>query len=426
MKLISGRQNACDRAAGMVALVGLLAVTRSVEAQQQVLAPPPAFSLNPPAVEDYVTNQPGALQTAPLAAPQEATLPWLLWGPVTVHPHLLYRFLYGDGIQSAPGQTQTTAIQQFTPGMLFALGSHWTLDYSPMFSFYSSRSFENTTDQNVNLIWGTSYQDWNFGFSQGYTAVNDPMVETGAQTQTQSYSTTAKASYRFSSEVSADMSVAQNFSFSPGFTDSRAWSTLNWLNFDVAQKLDVGIGLGYDYYDVDPGPNMMDESIQGRVRWQATDKLGLMVHAGVVDQQYLEDAAPNLLSPLFGASVVYTPFTKTSLTLTADRAIAPSLFQGLVIESTSVGLALSQRLLKRLNFSVGAGYGRSDYHASTSTPAAGTGRVDNYYSLNLRLSTKLWERGSGSVFYQYSDNSSTISTFTFSSSQVGVELEYRF
>ncbi|HZQ45434.1 MAG TPA: hypothetical protein VFC07_00360, partial [Verrucomicrobiae bacterium] len=97
-----------------------------------------------------------------------------------------------------------------------------------------------------------------------------------------------------------------------------------------------------------------------------------------------------------------------------------------VTETTSVSASMNQQLLKRLNLTVGAGYGRSNYRASTNTPTAGTGRTDNYYSLNLRLGTTFLQRGTASIFYQYSHNPSTEPGFSFSSSQTGFELGYRF
>ncbi len=428
MNVTLSNSTAGKGARGGMALFFLLTATRTLQAQEQVLAPPPAYSLVPPAMQEYETNQPGAPQLESLAAGAEEMGPprWTQWGPVTVHPHFIYRFIYGNGIQSTPGEQQNTAIQQFSPGVFFALGTHWTLDYSPMFSFYSSSSFQNTIDQNVVLNWGTTYQDWVLGFSQGYSLVTAPLVQTGTQTETESYTTSAKASYRFNSKISVDASINQNFAFSPPFTSTRGWSTLEWLNYSWGDKGDVGIGAGYEYDDVTPGPNMMDEIVQGRVRWQFTQKLGFTLHGGLEDQQYLGGGASSLITPVFGVSVQYHPFTTTTLSLTADRSVNPSLFEGQVSESSSVGLTLNQQLLKRLNLTVGGSYGRTSYLSTTNDPTTGAGRVDNYYSLNVRLGTTLLERGTAAIFYQYSDNPSSIAAFSFTSSQVGLELGYRF
>ncbi len=413
-------------APGGTTLFCVLAVARAMQAQQQVLAPPPENSATPPAVQEYETNQVGAPLAEPIAAGVGTEPHWLQWGPLTLHPHPLFRFLYGSGVQSAPGQSQNTAIEQFAPGVLFNIGSHWTLDYTPLFSWYSSSNFQNTIDENVMLNWGTTYQDWTLGFSQSYVANNAPLIQTGMQTKTEDYVTSAKATYQFSSRMSVDLSIVQNFSFAEGFTSTRSWSTTDWLNYDTGERWDVGVGLGYEYDDVNPGPNAMDELVQGRVRWRTTDKISFALHGGVEVQQYLESGVGSLVTPVFGMSVQYKPVKTTTLSLTADRTIAPSLFQGQVTESTSVGISLNQQLLTRFHLTAGAVYGTTSYLGTTIIPTAGTGRSDNYYSLNVRLGTAWLDHGTAAVFYQYSYNPSTEPGFSFSSSQVGAEIGYRF
>ena len=194
----------------------------------------------------------------------------------------------GMEFNQRPGQSQNTAVQQFSPGVLFAIGSHWTLDYTPLFTYYSSSSFQNTVDESVALTWGTSYQDWVLGFSQSYATISAPLIQTGVQTDTETYSTSAHASYRFSSKMSVDLSISQNFLFAQQFTSTRSWSTMDWLNYEPEDRWDVGVGTGYEYDDVSPGPNAMNETMQGRIRWRATGKTSF--HAAWrswQDQQYL-------------------------------------------------------------------------------------------------------------------------------------------
>ena len=412
-------------APGATTLGFVLAFARTMQAQEQVLAPPPVYSLTPPAMQDYEAGQPGAPQVESLASVIDVPH-WLEWGPVTLHPHLLYRFLYGSGIQSAPGQPQNTVIQQFSPGVLFAIGSHWTLDYTPLFSYYSSSNFQDSIDQSVALGWGTTYQDWTLGFSQTYRQSSAPLIQTGTQTDTDGYLTSANASYHFSSRMSVDLLISQNFLFADQFTSTRSWTTIDWVNFEPADRWDTGLGVSYEYDDVNPGPNTTSEGVQGRIRWRATGKTSFVIHGGVEDQQSLGGGASSLVTPIFGASIQYQPVDTTTLSLIADRSITPSFFQGQTTVNTSLGGSVNQQLLERVNLSVGVGYGRTSYLATTNIATAGTGRVDNNYYINVRLGTTFLTRGTAAVFYQYSDNPSTQPGFGFSSSQVGFELGYRY
>jgi hypothetical protein len=391
---------------------------------QQILAPPPAYSTSPPAVQEYETNQVGMPQIDQLAPANSPEKPLLEAGPVVIHPHPIYRFLYGNGIQATPGQQQDTVINQITPGVLFAIGSHWTLDYSPTLSYYSDSHFRNTVDQSVGLRWGTLYQDWVLGFSQSYGSSSAPIIQTGTQTDTETYTTTANATYRINTEMSVDLTASQNFSFANQFTTTRTWSTLDWLNFLLWTRADIGVGVGYDYNELNPGPDVMEEQIQARIRWRLTDKTSFALHGGPQDQQYLTNGGGSRVSFVFGASVEYRPVATTAISLSAERSTTPSLFQGQVVENTGVTLGVNQRLLKRLNLGLTASYGESTY-LNSAPGVSTTNRVDTYYSFGARLGTVVLKRGTASVFYQYSDNMSNEAGFGYVSRQVGLELGYR-
>ncbi len=418
------RATACGRGAVVVAAALSFFLFISGARSQQVLAPPPVYSTSPPAVQEYETNQvgmPQVEQLAPANSPEEDPLKV---GPVVIHPHPIYRFLYGNGIQATPGQQENTVINQITPGVLFAIGSHWTLDYSPTLTYYSSSQFRNTVDESVGLRWGTLYQDWVLGFSQSYVSSSAPTIQTGTQTDTETYTTAANATYRFNSEMSVDLTASQNFQFADQFTTTRTWSTMDWLNFLLWTRADIGVGAGFDYNELNPGPDVVDEQIQARIRWRLTDKASFALHGGPQDQQYLTNGGGSRISFVFGAAVEYRPVDTTEISLSADRSTTPSLFQGQVVETTSVSLGVNQRLLKKLNLGLTASYGDSTY-LNSAPGVSTTNRVDTYYSFGARLSTTVLKRGTAAVFYQYSDNSSDVAGFGYVSSQVGLELGYR-
>src|SRR6185503_14648059 len=103
---------------------------------------------------------------------------------------------------------------------------------------------------------GTAYEDWVFGLSQGFTRSSAPLVETGTQTEQDAYTTALNGSYRMNSKMSLDLGLNQNFRFAQGLQNSREWSTLDWLNYQFFPRLDVAIGAGFGYVDVDTGPDM--------------------------------------------------------------------------------------------------------------------------------------------------------------------------
>jgi len=429
---------------GCAALSSFAFVTGA--AAQGVIAPPPLdFSGRPPNVSNGRTNQ--FLEASSLGEAQTSALgPFWQWGPVNFRPHALYRFLYGDGVPSRPGQRTTTAINEFYPGMLFGLGPHWNLDYTPSFFMYSSSQFRNVIDQSVSLTGATAYRDWTFGLSQSYFTSDQPLIETGSQTSTENYRTSLSAGYQFNEKLSLELSLSQNFQFigdnSAGqsqywqvvggnsvalsFQDTRDWSSMDWLNYQLLPRLGVALGVGGGYTELTSSTSseITSEQLQGRINWRTTDKLNLVASVGGDDRQFLSGNQPDLINPIFSVSAIYQPFDVTTLSLTASRLVSPSYFQSQLSETTEVSADFHQRLLQKLTLGLLGGYRDVNYVATTSTLS--TSRTDHYTFVNVRLSAPFFKRGTASLLYQVSENSSSQGGYTYTSTQVGVELGYRF
>jgi hypothetical protein len=403
---------------------------------QDVISSPPQTPVIPPSVQAQQNNNPMQV----FAAPEATSSTPLQFGPVAVRPHVDYQFSYGDGIQSSPGQQQKSIVQQVAPGVLFNLGDHWALDYTPILYFYSSSSFQNTVDQSVQLSWGTAYRDWFFSGSQGYTSSSNPNIQTAAQTDLQTYSTALNASYQFNDKMSLDMGFNQNFNYVGNGTittnylqslaNSKMWSTMDWLNYQFWPRFNAGLGVGGGYTVQSGSPDSVNEQYQARVNWRATDKISFQLGGGVQDQQYLSGGAGGLVTPIFSATIQYQPFEQTMLSVTASRTVAPASFQNQTAENTGITGDLNQRLLGKLYLDLSGGYNKTKYLASAS--GLSTSRNDDVYSFNARLSCHLLKRGTVAVFYSYSDNSSSQSGFTsgpgfgYTSTQVGLEIGYRY
>ncbi|HEU6449350.1 MAG TPA: outer membrane beta-barrel protein [Verrucomicrobiae bacterium] len=403
-------------------LLSLLALARESKAQS-VLIPAPSIPVTPPAMQEFQTNE-----ISYLPSPDENEIsrmkPLLQLGPVQLRPHLFYSAVYGNGIQSGPGEQHTTLVQQFSPGILFEIGSHWTLDYTPTWSFYSDSHFRDTLDHNVQLTAGTTYEDWIFGFSQNYLATSAPLVETGTQTDRESFGTALTASYRFNSKISTDLAVNQTVVSTEDFTSYREWSTLDWLNYQFWPRLNVAVGGGFGFVDEDAGADSSYEQLQGRINWRATDKVSLQLHAGFEDRQFLDGGAEDLINPIFGVSIRYEPVSTTLLSLTAERTVTPAYFQNQVQESTTVSASLEQRLFEKFHLGLGGGYTRASY--SSSAASASSRAANDYYFFSARLGYSVLQRGSVALTYQFNENSSGEPGYSFSSNQIGVELGYQF
>ena len=401
---------------------GLCALAGGAQAQPVMAPPPSTVSLTPPAI---AALGPGEMQVFP---PDSAVANWLeavhplQWGPVSLRPHASYQFSYGSGIQSSPGQQQKTVEQSFSPGVLFVLGAHWTLDYTPTFTFYSDKNFQNSVGHSVTLSGGTVCGDWSLGLSQGFSYSSSPQVQTGTQTDEQTYSTQLSAAHAFNSKVSVNLGVSQDFSFPTGFQSTKEWSTMDWVNYELWPRLVLGAGAGAGYTIATP--DSLNEQLQARVQWRATDKISLALSGGAEFTQFTDGGESPLINPVFSGSLQYQPVEQTQLSLTAGRTVETSYYQNQITENTSVSAGVNQRLFQRYFLNVTGAYNWTSYVGAVS--AAAVNSPGEYYSINARLSTTVLKRGSVGVFYSYSQNITDQTGLAYSSNQVGFNVGYSF
>jgi len=212
---------------------------------------------------------------------------------------------------------------------------------------------------------------------------------------------------------------------------NKSWSMMDWLNYQFWPRLNAGIGVGFGYNQQDNSPDTIYEQYQARVNWRATDKISFQLSGGVHDQQYLSGGASSLLEPVYGATIQYQPFEQTRLSVNASGTVSTSDYQSQTTFVNAITLDLNQRLLGRLYLDLSGGYSTTEYKATAS--GAGTSRNDDVYTFNARLSCPLFTRATVSIFYSYSNNSSSQSGFAapgsgygYTSNQGGLEIGCRY
>ena len=406
-----------SRQLAQMTLAGIFGLAANAGAQQ-VVAPPPSVSTTPPAV---LAAPPSEMQVFssenPVASFPDEGRPLQL-GPVTLRPHAFYQFLYGTGLQSTPGQQHDSIVQSFAPGLLLVLTPHWTLDYTPTFTFYSDKSFQNNVGQSVALNGTASYETWTFGLLQSFTYSSSPQAQTGTQTSQNDYQTTVSASCPLNSKMSVDLGVSQALLFPSGFQSTKEWSTTDWLNYEFWPRLNAGAGAGIGY--INASPNMLFEQLQGRVGWRATDKISLQVNGGAEFTQVTDDSSNPLVNPIMSVALQYQPFDETRISLGAGRAVSPSYYENQLSVVTSINGEIRQRLLGKLYLDVNAGYNWNNYTSIANGLPANPS--SDYYSVKVQLSTTFLKRGTLAVFYNYSDNTTAQTGLTYQSSQIGFDI----
>ncbi|MFO1487472.1 MAG: hypothetical protein U1F65_03245 [Verrucomicrobiota bacterium] len=417
----------------ILAALALVALNQSQA--QSVIIPPPAISPEVrPTESSSGTNEVESASGGSSSSTGFGSVPQnnnpFSWGPVVLHPRLAYGFSYGTGLQSQPGQARRTVINTLTPGITFDLGQLWALSYNAAATFYSDPNFKDNVDHNVSLRGHTTYEDWSFNLSQSAAITSDPLVETAQQTDQQSYSTSFGAGYQINGEWSGQLTAAQDLRYAKGVQNGSGstadWSLSGGLNYQIGPGVSTGVGAGAGYNHVGTGTDMTYENLNGQISWHFARKLSLSVNGGAEIRQFLGSGQSSLISPTFGVGLDYHPLDYTAISLSASRGVSPSLFRNQVTQTTSVNLGLSQRLFGKYYLSVSGGYGLSTYQDSSLTGAAFSGREDTRSFFSVNLSRSFLKRGTASVSYSNSHNTSNATGFGYDSDQIGFSIAYSY
>jgi hypothetical protein len=378
-------------------------------AQERLSAPSNATSVFAGAAP---SSRPGTLLESPFRV-----------GPLEIRPHAEYTFTYGNGVSTSPGTQRTTAQHDISPGLLLET-DHISLDYTPSLNYYSNRAFEDHLDHSAYFNAHASLTDWNSRLTQTYSSTQSPLIETGQQTKQETFSTGLAATYQYNEKVSFDLNLNQRIQSAEAFSNSREWSTTDWINYHLTDRTSLGVGAAFGYVDVSRGSDMTYEHALGRISSRITDKLNAEISGGMEIRQYLDQDGSDRLNPILNARLVYNPWQFTILSLAASRTVDTAIFEGYVTETSQLQALLQQRLFGHYFLDVDAGFRTSQFEGGTSPDLAG--RSDDLTTVSVALRATVLTRGSASVFYRHSSNSSSLEIYSFDSDQYGFSVGYRF
>jgi hypothetical protein len=321
-------------------------------------------------------------------------------------------------------ETDTT-VNSFSAGLSFTLGPHWSADYTPTWTWYSSSLFTNSVDHSAVLNGSVGFTNGTLGLVQTFNISDSPRIETGRQTHQQTVSTTLSGSYALGQRTRLSISLSRDDRAVGSGPDSTELSAQNWFHYQFSNRLDAAVGVGLGYVTIDPGADMSYIRPQARIGWRPTEKLSFDVHGGSDQRRFRTATGEKMSSPNYGGSAYYQPFQTTTLSVSGGRGITPSFFAGQVNESTSWSVGLNQRLLQRFNFNASTSRRRTDY-LTVGAGGVAIAREDTSNSYTLRLGTSFLRRGSIGVFFQNTRNRSDETIYSFSSNQVGLEVGYSY
>ncbi len=331
-----------------------------------------------------------------------------------------------------PGEPTNTTQQTVSVGTAVDLGKNWTANYSLERTLYESNLSADYTTHALSVSGSATRGDLNLGINGGYNSSAPTRVETGQQTPEKTYTLGGNASYQIGSKTLISATAGQSIRDvdvekdpnSGLISDIEQWTGSVRIHYRLSPRLDMAVGLKMGYDQFSNSPDMKVAEPQVTITWQPTDRISVTAQGGVETRNFQQDDTENLKSEVYNASASYQVTQYTTISLSGDRRVAPSYFAGQLTRTNGWGLNLQQRLLSRYYLNTGLSSGKTSYVFISQ--GFFEGRSDTFESYHVGLSTAILRRGSVSVTYSETRNSSNIDVYRFSSHQISFSFAYRF
>jgi hypothetical protein len=345
-------------------------------------------------------------------------------GPLDLRGSLSYNLLYGDGVLSGPGRQEATWQNSITPSVTVYAGDHWTVGYTPSVRFYSAEGYEDTVNHSMFVGWNTTYKNWSLRMNHATAITSDPLVETGRQTDQTSHSTSLGGTLDRGTRGSWTTSIGQTIRLTDTDNDRYSWDWNNAYDIPWNQKMKYGVGINAGYDMLDPGSDMVNQQLTGRLSGTLSPKLKYSLSAGAEFREFVNSDADVAVSPIISCTVGYQVLQKTALSIGFSHDVGTSYFSDQYTENTSVQGAVTQILTERWSLSASGGYRFSSYQSTQGNGT--TNREDGTAFATFSVNARLLARLSSSIFYSYRSNSSDNAGLSFDSNQFGLSLNYSF
>lgn len=350
--------------------------------------------------------------------------PIFQYGTLTYTGNLSYRYTDGSRLRTETGNDRDTAIQAVVFSGSLSTGRHWTLSHTTTASFYENEEFRDPVDHSFSASAGYVVGEWSVAGSLGYSRSNDTILEIGAQTTRDSFSSGLSFGRQIGNRTSLDLSVNYSFTLATGLVSGRSISTSDWINYQISPNLNAGAGFTYGGSFVSLGSDASFVRPQFRLGWQPTSKTSLNGSVGYEYRTFRSGGSSRLVNPVYNVSLGYRPFAPTSFSISASASESPSFFVNRSAWTTGLNFGVQQRVLQRLFFSGNYSMGRTEYVAIDRGLAVD--RKDEHDSYGLSLSTAFLQRASLSLSYTQVKNASDATRFSLSTHSYSLTLGYRF
>lgn len=375
--------------------------------------------------------QPRILPVQPTAPQAEENI--LRYGDFDVRPTAKAGVMYDDNIFLESSGEEDDILWVITPGVLLGSGDYQAMQenfilvtYEPDFIIFTDNSDENAIDHDAQFLIQRRPGKWRLNLGQTFQKFTGADVDLGERADETVFVTRAGAEYELSPKTSFELGAMQRFDDfkGSGLDGYNQWEGQGWFDYWLTPKVRVGAGLTGGYVDVKGAANQTYEQPLLRVRYTLTDKVDLHASGGIEFRQFDGDGDDHE-EPVGSLGVTYKPFENTRLGLDAYHRSQNSVrLNGQNYRATGARAAINHDLFVKYHLFLAGGYEFLNYYSTEEGVLAP--REDDYLFLRTAASWDVTERMNLGIFYQFQDDDSNDSNFSWTDNQVGLTFAFRF
>jgi len=339
--------------------------------------------------------------------------------------------LYDDNIFISNTNRVGDVVFAVSAGLSFELGDFRNLEedylivsYVGTGLIYLNNSAENSYNQFALLDAQYRISNLAIQVKSQYEYLSTPERDVGGLVRRSIFDNSLGFVYSYSDKTSFDLELRQKANIYVDNLDSYDYAIKAGGEYLITEKVALGAEGVVGVLDAEDSPMQYYQQLRVRANYTATGKLTFKISAGVETRQL--DAGSNLrVNPVFSLGGEYHPFENTTIALTGYRRIQPSaLDRSQDFTATGLELVISQKFFQKFEAELAVGY-ENDVYFSTDD-ANGVNRVDNFLFARPSISLTFLTNYRASIFYEYRNNDSNESSFSFYNNRFGLAIEAQF
>ena len=295
--------------------------------------------------------------------------------------------------------------------------------YTPTVQIFTDHSGENSVDQRGSVNGRWQFPKVVLSANSNYQSLSTPDADVGGRVKRTVITSNAQFNVDLTEKTAFEMDFNHTHIDYERQVDSTEWINQDWLNYQLAPKTNIGLGLTLGALEVDQSPTQTYEQALLRAVFNPAGKLFVNVFGGVeVRQSQGQQGDP---SGVFKLAGIYNIFDGTSLSLEGVRKTENSALQrGENFTLTSFDLQVRQRFFQKAYTVLGLGYAMAEYRAlfASTVPT----RSDHYVYARPSVVWEITKQTSMEAACEYRRNTSTIDSLTYDQVVASLQINLLF